>query len=151
VTAWLRVDLDAVTKNRVHGRIECHESVTNKLVVVKKNTHNECRGTERSLEGGSANGQGKREGPPGGGRRHATKSPRGRARPHEGVPEPSDEESHIRRGVRGEKAGMSATATVEKVAMAVASGSGEGSVGALLTQIWPERTGESSRGPDDGS
>lgn len=64
MTAWLRVDLDAVTKNRVHGRIECHESVANKLVVVKKDTHSECRGTERSLEGGSANGQGKREGPP---------------------------------------------------------------------------------------
>jgi hypothetical protein len=40
VTAGLGVELDAVTKNRVHGMIEEHENTPDKMVVVK-DTHND--------------------------------------------------------------------------------------------------------------
>jgi hypothetical protein len=59
VAAHLRVDLDAVTENRVHGPIKGHEGAPDNLDVVKEDTHNDPRGTGWSQEGGCASGQGK--------------------------------------------------------------------------------------------
>ena len=39
VASRLRVELDTIMKNRVHGPIEGHEKNPNKLVVVEKDAH----------------------------------------------------------------------------------------------------------------
>jgi hypothetical protein len=54
------VDLDAVTKNRVHGLIKGHKVTLDKLVVVKGDMHNGHDGTMQSQEGVGVSGQGKR-------------------------------------------------------------------------------------------
>jgi hypothetical protein len=50
VATRLRVDLDAVTENRVHGSIKGHEGAPVKLAVVKEDVHNDPGGTEQSQE-----------------------------------------------------------------------------------------------------
>jgi hypothetical protein len=41
VTARLRVDLNAITKNKVHGLIEGYKDAPNKLAIVKEDAHND--------------------------------------------------------------------------------------------------------------
>lgn len=38
-TTRLRMELDTITNNRVHGPIEGHENTPNKTVIVKKDMH----------------------------------------------------------------------------------------------------------------
>jgi hypothetical protein len=63
VTAHLRVDLDVITKDMIHGLIEGHENATNNLTVVKGDAHNIRGKTRRSREGGVIDGQGKGRAP----------------------------------------------------------------------------------------
>jgi hypothetical protein len=39
VVACLRVELHAVTKDRVHGMIEVHENASDKVAIVKEDAH----------------------------------------------------------------------------------------------------------------
>jgi hypothetical protein len=64
----MKVELDTVTKDRIHGLIEGHENALDKLVVMKEDTHTDHGRTRRSQEGG-VGGQGK-GGAPGRGRGH---------------------------------------------------------------------------------
>jgi hypothetical protein len=52
VTADLGVELDAVTKNRVHGLIEGHENTPDKVAVVKDTTTTVGLGGAEDTEGG---------------------------------------------------------------------------------------------------
>lgn len=61
MTAHLRVDLDALTKNRVHGPIKGYKNAPDKLDVVKEDAHSDPGGTGRSQKGGGASSQGEGE------------------------------------------------------------------------------------------
>jgi hypothetical protein len=56
VTTRLRVELDAITKDRIHGLIEGHENAPGKLVVVKEDAHNDPDETRRSQKGSGTDG-----------------------------------------------------------------------------------------------
>jgi hypothetical protein len=72
-SSLLRVELDAVTKDRVHGLIEGHENALDKLVVVKEDEHNKGSGTSQSQGGSGTNSQGNGRAP-GAGRKNAMES-----------------------------------------------------------------------------
>jgi hypothetical protein len=55
----LRVELYAVTENRVHGPIDGHENGADKLAIILEDTHSVPDRTWRSQEGGGASGQGR--------------------------------------------------------------------------------------------
>jgi hypothetical protein len=61
VTARLRVDLNAITKNKVHGLIEGYKDAPNKLAIVKEDAHNDPVGIGRSQprSGADSNGNGR--------------------------------------------------------------------------------------------
>jgi hypothetical protein len=58
VTARLRVDLNAVTKNKVHGLTKGYKDAPNKLAIVKEDTHNDPFGTGRSQPRSGADSHG---------------------------------------------------------------------------------------------
>jgi hypothetical protein len=66
----LRVELDPITENRVHGSIEGHKKALDSLTVVKSDAHNGHGDTGRSRESGGTGGQGR----PPGGRRNTMES-----------------------------------------------------------------------------
>lgn len=67
MAAWLRVEVDTVTKNKVHGPIKGHEGAPNNLTIVKGDTHIGHGDTGQRHERGGIGGQGKGRAP--GGRR----------------------------------------------------------------------------------
>jgi hypothetical protein len=52
----LRVELDAIMDNRVHGPIKGYKGAPNKLAIVKEDAHSDSSGTGRSQKGGGAVG-----------------------------------------------------------------------------------------------
>jgi hypothetical protein len=63
MVARLRVELDAVTKDMIHGLIDGHKNAPNNLTVVKGDAHNGHGETGRTQEGGGTGGQGKSRDP----------------------------------------------------------------------------------------
>jgi hypothetical protein len=58
VTARLRVDLNAITKKKVHGLIEGYKDAPNKLAIVKEDAHNDPVGIGRSQPRSGADSHG---------------------------------------------------------------------------------------------
>ena len=70
MAAWLRMELDVVVKNRLHGRIKGHESAPDNMSIVKSDMHSNRGDTKRSQKRGGVGGQGKGRAPGGRRRKH---------------------------------------------------------------------------------